>query len=288
MVSPYSQTVLPWLKGNLHTHTTASDGFRTPQATLDGYARRGYDFLMISDHDRLLPHDGLDAHGMILIPGNEISADGPHILHVGARSVIPPHPDRQNVLEAINRESGFAVACHPNWREHFAHWPRELLERHNGYLGIEVYNSVIRRLPGTPLATDRWDRLLGLGRRIWGFANDDTHRPEDEGLAWNMVQCASREPAAVVEALCAGRFYATTGVTIDRIAVRGHTLTVQTRNAQRIIAYVDFGQRLTTVDDHVITVTVPENAPFHYVRVECWGPGEQMAWTQPFFLEGSS
>jgi len=40
-----------WLKGNLHTHTTASDGERPHQSVIDDYAGRRYDFLMISDHD---------------------------------------------------------------------------------------------------------------------------------------------------------------------------------------------------------------------------------------------
>ena len=42
---------IPWLKGNLHAHTTESDGSRPPQEVVDDYAARGYDFLMISDHD---------------------------------------------------------------------------------------------------------------------------------------------------------------------------------------------------------------------------------------------
>ena len=42
-----------WLMGNLHTHTTASDGQREHQAVIDDYVGRGYGFLMISDHDIL-------------------------------------------------------------------------------------------------------------------------------------------------------------------------------------------------------------------------------------------
>ena len=42
-----------WLMGNLHAHTTASDGRRPHQEVLDDYAGRGYGFLMISDHDIL-------------------------------------------------------------------------------------------------------------------------------------------------------------------------------------------------------------------------------------------
>jgi hypothetical protein len=42
------------LKGQLHTHTTLSDGTMTPQEVADVYAGLGYDFLAFTDHDHLL------------------------------------------------------------------------------------------------------------------------------------------------------------------------------------------------------------------------------------------
>ena len=76
-----------WLVGNLHTHTTASDGQRDHQAVIDDYAGRGYGFLMISDHDiytALDDYQQYDFQGMIALAGNEITANGSHMLHVGA------------------------------------------------------------------------------------------------------------------------------------------------------------------------------------------------------------
>ena len=65
-----------WVKGNLHAHTTASDGERPHQEVIDDYADRGYGFLMISDHDIYTSEEDYarhDSRGMILIPGNEIT-----------------------------------------------------------------------------------------------------------------------------------------------------------------------------------------------------------------------
>jgi hypothetical protein len=42
------------LKGQLHIHTTLSDGRLTPQEAADIYARLGYDFIAFADHDHLL------------------------------------------------------------------------------------------------------------------------------------------------------------------------------------------------------------------------------------------
>jgi len=283
--TPYSNVPLPWLKGNLHTHTGNSDGPRTPQGMIDEYAARGYDFLMISDHDHLTDPARLDGRGMTLIPGNEVSANGPHLLHVNARTQLPPDADRQAVIDAITAEGGIAVLCHPNWEPHFNHCPQEVLERLKGYAGIEIYNGVVTWLHGSALATDRWDRLLAIGRRVWGFATDDCHKTSDIGVAWNVVQSAQRDPASIVSALREGRFYASTGVTIERIVVCGRTVGVHTANAQRILAYSDYGYRRAVVDGPVMTFTIPEDADYTYLRFECWGRPQEFAWTQPLFIE---
>lgn len=285
ILNPYSNESLPWLKGNLHTHTTNSDGLRSPQETIDTYAALGYDFLMLSDHDQLTDPALLDSKGMTLIPGNEITANGPHILHVGAQAVLPPDPDRQAVIHAIHADGGFAIMAHPNWEEHFNHCPQERLEQWQGYAGLEVHNGVVRFLPGDPTAADRWDRLLGGGRKVWGYAHDDCHWEANYGLAWNVVQSASRAAADVVRALREGRFYASTGVKIESIRVEGNGISIKTENAEQIAVITDYGRRVAQVKDPVLTYTVPEDARCSYLRFECWGGGDSQAWTQPFFVE---
>src|SRR4051812_29621388 len=42
-----------WLKGNLHTHLLWSDGNDYPEMIVDWYARHGYQFLALSDHNVL-------------------------------------------------------------------------------------------------------------------------------------------------------------------------------------------------------------------------------------------
>jgi hypothetical protein len=42
-----------WLKGNLHTHSLWSDGNDYPEMIVDWYARHGYHFLALSDHNVL-------------------------------------------------------------------------------------------------------------------------------------------------------------------------------------------------------------------------------------------
>ncbi len=45
--------VLPWFKGNTHTHTLWSDGNDFPDMVVDWYKKQEYDFLALSDHNIL-------------------------------------------------------------------------------------------------------------------------------------------------------------------------------------------------------------------------------------------
>ena len=96
--SNYTDT-LNWFRGNLHTHTTRSDGTRPPEEVIADYAERGYDFLAISDHDVLVELGGYQRDTPVtLIHAVEVTANGPHILQVNATEEIEPREDRQWVV----------------------------------------------------------------------------------------------------------------------------------------------------------------------------------------------
>jgi hypothetical protein len=274
-----------WLRGNLHTHSTRSDGALSPQETIDKYKALWYDFLMLSDHDVLGELDGLKADGMLLLRGSEISAGGPHLLHVGASTRIDPGEDRQQAIDAINADGGFAILCHPNWQEHFNHFPYEELLRLRGYAGIEILNGTVLRLPGEARATDKWDRILATGRVIWGYGNDDMHKEHEQALAWTVVRARQRSVEAVLEALKAGSCYVSNGVVIEQIKCTGPVLHVFAPTAQAMAVFGDYGARLHYQLGNEIYFDVSDLRQ-SYVRVECYGVGAQMAWTQPFLIRG--
>jgi hypothetical protein len=274
-----------WLRGNLHTHTTRSDGSRDVQTVIDDYAARGYDYLMISDHDiytSVEDHAGWNSRGMVLLSGNEITRNGPHLLHVGADSFVAPSEDRQAVIDEVNAGAGFVIVNHPDWQPGFDHCSLERLRAWSDYEGIEIYNGVIGRLDGSPYALQKWETLLSEGRRVWGYANDDSHIAQDAAMGWNVVSVKERSRRAILEALRAGRFYASTGVEITGINVEDGRIRIETSNAERIVGHSLWGHRFAVADDTFIEVEVPENTP--YVRFTCWGPGEKFAWTQPFYV----
>ena len=60
-----------------------------------------------------------DSGDMVLIPGNEISAQGVHLLHVNAKSLVPHDKDRQKVIDAVNadrsEERRVGKECRSRW-----------------------------------------------------------------------------------------------------------------------------------------------------------------------------
>lgn len=291
IASPYADGGT-WLRGNLHAHTTASDGARDPEQVIADYATRGYDFLAISDHDTLVdPADHRERTELVLLPAVEVSRGGPHLVHVGASDALAPDEDRQAVIDDIVARGDLAVLAHPKWQWEFDHWSPDRLAETTGYHGIEIYNGLVEGHPGSALATDRWDQLLAAGRRVWGFAHDDSHGAAEVGRAWNVVQVDDPTPAGVIEALRAGRFYASTGVTIREIRADAGEVAVETADAGRIRLVSDAGIVQVTVDGSAATFEVPEDLVHRhgrdptYVRLECLGRAGAMAWTQPMFLE---
>ena len=48
---------MPWLRGNLHAHTTWSDGVKDANQLIAAYEALGYDFLAITDHENWIEEE---------------------------------------------------------------------------------------------------------------------------------------------------------------------------------------------------------------------------------------
>jgi hypothetical protein len=216
-------------KGNIHTHSDASDGVRTPEAVCATYREAGYDFLALTDHFLAKYHfPVVDTRpfrtaGFTTILGAELHAPATalgemwHILAVGLPlDFAPPPPDEtgpQLAARAI-AAGAFVAIPHPGWYALTAADANTLPGAH----AVEVYNhtSQLRteRGDGVYLA----DQLLAEGRRITLLAVDDAHFvcPDAFG-GWVMVKARANEPDALLAALKAGQFYATQGPAIHDI-----------------------------------------------------------------------
>lgn len=239
-----------WLRCALHAHTTQSDGWLDPVVLRRYHAMAGYDVLAITDHDMFTP-DPEGPDDLILLGGTEISLIAPvsrgplHLLGLGI-TAMPRVSETTSLADAclaVRACGGVPFVAHPVWSglltdevagiEHAA--------------GIEIYNASCAVEQDRAHADAHWDLWLSRGLRLGGIATDDLHYPGyDAFRAWTMVHARERSRDAVIEALAAGRYYATTGPRIESLSIEGGRLTVRTTPARAISALANppYGARV--------------------------------------------
>ena len=310
---------LGWFRGNLHCHTTASDGRLSPQETAAWFRAAGYDFLALTDHNTIVDPADVDAGDLCLIPATELTAGGAalggsyHLVALGlpAGAALPPPSTPAPDAATWLRAQGAAVfVAHPVWSGLTV---ADLLAvpAH----GIEVFNggTVLDSQKGEAIA--HWEEGLARGARWWGLATDDTHwHTVDRGTGWVVARAPAATPAALLHALAHGHFYATCGPEIRQVALRPQgdgsvTLDVETSPCAAIYALgfgphnqfafdpragagagraapggeAQDGSEGWTVDRATFRLR-PEALPGRYVRVQCVDWQRRAAWSNPLFL----
>jgi len=240
MIGPWATDGI-WLRCGLHTHSTRSDGELAPKDLAGHYARAGYDVLAITDHWRITGDDSVD--GITVIPSVELNCilpgarDG-HVLgyDVGAgedelHGLAKEHATLADTADWIEAHGGVSFLAHPYWTGVTA----GTLELPDNVAGIEVFNAGCELEIGRGLSTVHWDELLETGRMCPAIAADDSHHPGyDSDLAWTWVRAADSSREAVLAALRAGDLYASTGPTIEDIALQDGQVEVRTSPCRSI------------------------------------------------------
>jgi hypothetical protein len=276
-----------WFKGNLHTHTTISDGHVSPEECIKRYKSGGYDFIAITDHRRF--YKGGLKDNFLILSGTEFHHNdfdtkrAYHIVGIGIEkeiftddSFIP-----QQLIDMINAEDGIAIVAHPAWSL-LTH--DDLLNLH-GYAGIEVWNTVSEAYGARGDSSDYVDILGSKGRRTWAFASDDTHfYKEDLFGGYMMVNSRSLDRDSILDALKNGRFYCSQGPVIKQITVENGCIMVETSPAVRISFLSDTfycEDRVVKSKDGLVTEASYEIKPSDsYVRVEFVDRNGKKAWSQ--------
>lgn len=295
IADPYDQ-LGPYYKAQLHMHTDKSlDGKWPVEEAVRAYKEAGYTYLAITDHDTVTIYKDLDSSIFITIPGEENTVNypfwpfGQHMV----RLFVDTHArwgKAQSRIDSAVQAGGIVGIAHPNWIGNLGTGVWTLAQ----LLAIEGYNLFEVNNPYSDSASDTqlWHELiclLGPERPIWAIAVDDAHaRNSMFDSAWIMVQTDEISPEALKEALQRGSFYATTGPLV-RFAVVGNkiTVTVESGLAKRIIFIGADKQALLEANE----VDYAEYAPVGnegFVRIEVINAENKKAWSQPFWLLGSS
>lgn len=303
---------LEWFKGNTHTHTTESDGDSPPEVVIAWYRTHGYDFLVLSDHNVFTDPDRfrhLQDSTFVLIAGEEVTSSFErrpvHVNGLGIPHLVDPRVDSTMVatiqanVDAIRAVEGVPHVNHPNFQwafgaEELAQVQGDrLLEIHNGH--PTVHN---RGGGGAPGMEAVWDALLTGGKVIYGIAVDDAHHFQGEfsadranpGRGWVAVRASSRNPAEILENLERGWFYASTGVELADVVVRGARLEVHVAprgDFRYTTTFIGAGGRVlaeSTANPAVYELGGGER----YVRAKVVDSRGDAAWVQPVFVEPAS
>lgn len=233
-----------WLRGNLHTHTTVSDGKLTPEECIRLYKEKGYDFLCITDHHK--SRMGGVEDGVLILGGVELNNNSfsPRVCYhiTGAGLLRPvddilPTDDPQKMVEALREAGAFVTLAHPAW----SLMTDENIRTLQGYDAIEIYNSVSDFYSGRGDSSIQLDTLAAGGRLTGITAADDTHfYGLDACSGWVMVRAAACTREGILEALYAGRYYATQGPALYSLQRREDgRIGVKTSPLARILFYTD-------------------------------------------------
>ena len=226
-------------RGNLHTHSTRSDGVLDPQEVCQRYHAEGYDFISLTDHFvgrfdyPITDTSNYRNEGFTTVLGAEMHtgamANGLiwHLLAIGLPADFTP-PDAPDFIAREGSETGACIAqrardagafvaiAHPHWSRMTEADARSISAAH----AVEIYNH------GCAVDNDRGeslmvlDRLLDQGNRLNLIAADDAHfNTPDHFGGWVMVKATENSPEALLAALKAGEFYASLGPQIQDIRI---------------------------------------------------------------------
>ena len=275
-------------KGNIHAHSTRSDGRLTPEEVCETYRSAGYDFLAITDHWRV--GEGRDYRGMLVVPGIEYDfAFENQVLHLvclfedakDARGIARGMPHAE-IIRHVNEAGGIPIAAHPAWSLNTP----EFLKSLDGVALSEVYNTMSDEPFNAPRGNSEslLDVTAANGKIFGLMAADDSHRYMGEQcVSYVMVQAEALTASGVLSALRAGRFYASQGPEFHDITVEDGVVTVETSPVSR----VTFCSNLNWVEDRCRcgrgltreSYRVRPNERF--VRIQLTDETGKKAWSSP-------
>ncbi len=286
-------------KGNIHTHSTRSDGGLAPEEVIAAYRSRGYDFLALTDHflekygfpivDTTSFRDtqfttilGAELHGPVIESG-----DPWHIVAVGLPlDFAPPAPGETGpaIAERAAAAGAFIGMAHPAWYSLSLDDALALTAAH----AVEIYNTVCAMHSDRGESWHLADVLLGRGKRLLAYAADDAHFKEqpDAFAAWVQVRAEQLDPDALLAALKAGQFYSSQGPELLDIRQTGDELRIACSPTTAIYLTGRGATRRARYGDALTEATFPL-APFagEACRVTVVDRAGKRAWSNPIWQD---
>jgi len=300
MPNPFTKAGQFW-RGNLHTHSTRSDGKLSPEEVCRRYAEAGYDFLALTDHfmdmfnfplidttpyrsDKFTTILGAELHTGQMELGNLW-----HILAVGLPldfAHTPPTETGPQLAQRALQAGAFVAAAHPQW---FAMTENDVLSLGDIH-AVEIYNGGCDTDNDSAESVYMWDLMLARGKRFNACATDDAHfipGLRDNVMGWVKVKSETLSPDALLDALKAGDYYSSTGADLYDIQLTpNRKLMVRCSPATHIFA-LGVPYEYQTLRGHGLTQAEFDLTKWRspYVRITVRDDHGLKAWSNPIWLD---
>lgn len=282
-----------WYRGNLHMHSTESDGKLSVADAIAWYRERGYDFISLTDHRITIDTTEYNEPGFLVIPGTELDCVDPernmgyHVVGIDHDPITQEAATRkgpgQQIVDIITGHGGLAIMAHPYWLGQDS----VDITAVTGAFGIEVYNTGCAD-NCKEYAMAHWDGVLDRGQRLWGLATDDAHHYEgDAGGGWIMLKAPELTRSAIRNALMQGHFYSTQGPTLLDLHQSDGQVRVHVSPVKEIRFIGNRGRGRSVRAKQGEWLTTASCPTYHngYLRVECVDEYGRMVWSQPIFFD---
>lgn len=206
-----------WYRGELHAHSTESDGKYAVETVVEAAIDTQLDFFALTDHFTVSQWRKLQPYTkhLALLHSCEITSHHGHANVHGMKDWVDVYVDRDDwtmndAADQIHEQDGLFCVNHPfsgrlGWRAYDFDWHRaDLMEV---YHNLEAINNTYQ--------VGLWDRLLSAGYRIVGVAGIDSHDPFEGrhklGQLYTYVYCDELSQAGVIHGLKRGQVYLSKG-----------------------------------------------------------------------------
>lgn len=208
-----------WFFGDLHCHSTASDGEHSAYELALRAKKMGFDFLAVSDHNNYCGNFSLPkVSGLTMIPAVEWTHYKGHMHFLGAEapfenSFVANSEEEMLAVVAQAKKSGALVSVnHPKCPNCPYLWKDETC-----FDLMEIWNGPMRKANMDAVAW--WHHFLKKGRKLPIVGGSDFHRDQSPvrlGNPLTAVYAASPAAVDIMDGIRRGHCY----VTKDRNGVR--------------------------------------------------------------------
>lgn len=294
---------MPWsipghfYKGNIHAHSSKSDGAKPPEDVIAFYRQHGYDFLSLTDHfQEAYGYPITDTRafrtsefttilGAELTGSRDTSGAPQDILAVGLPlDFVPPDRDESGSSQASRAADAgaFVGLAHPIASKVSVDDALAIGAAH----AVEIFNGVVSR------DKESWrlsDALSVHGTRMTAFAADDNHFLERKPalpLAWVHVRADALAPDALLSALKKGHFYSSQGPRLLDVEIADDQLSLSCSPIETATLSGADGLHVERNSEGLITVEFPlDDFVGSFCRITVTDEQGMQAWSNPIWLD---